>query len=466
MSGAVAHVDIFINTGEKHPDMDKIAVFICYCDFHKLDTEPSLRLSRKLEGLPGIVHVGAIEKMCMDGVGKVLVDTIAENKADGVVFTSCSPDLHREIFDKMARDAGLAAGQWDVAKLHDSELVDEEKTLERAAESVAAAVARMSAPQPPAEEVEVVKKAIVIGGGVSGMQAALDIADGGFEVILVEKTSSIGGNMIRLSEVFPTLDCPQCILTPKMVEVAQHPRIKLFPYSEVADISGSAGRFNVKLRRKATSVDRSKCTGCGDCEQNCLVRYKAYPPQEEPSPELSPEDGVMLGNILRRHESKRAPLIFVLQDINEEFRYLPAAILRRVSRELRIPVARILKVATFYSLFSLKPRGKHVISVCEGTTCFVRGSGRLLEEVEKRLGIKPGEVSADGQFSLETVRCIGCCALAPSMRIDQDVHGKVRLTAVGDIIRRYTKVVNLSFLPRKIPGFGETSPREFNNLVN
>jgi NADH:ubiquinone oxidoreductase subunit E len=100
-------------------------------------------------------------------------------------------------------------------------------------------------------------------------------------------------------------------------------------------------------------------------------------------------------------------------------------------------LARIVKVATFYSLFSLKPRGKHVVSVCLGTTCFVRGAARLIEEVEKRLGIKPGEMSEDGQFSLETVRCIGCCALAPSIRVDQDVHGKVRPTAVGDILARY-----------------------------
>ncbi len=421
--------------------MNRIAVFLCYCDFHKLDAAPSLKLSGKLEALPGVVHVGAVEQMCMDGVGELLSDAIAEKKADGIVFTSCSPELHREIFDRMARDAGLAEGRWETAKLHDAELLDPEKMLARAAESVAAAVERLRTPPavPGAEETEVVKKALVIGGGVSGMQAALDIADGGFEVILVEKTSSIGGNMIRLSEVFPTLDCPQCILTPKMVEVAQHSWIRLLSYSEVTDINGRAGRFKVSLRRKATSVDKSKCTGCGECAQNCLVRYKAYPSQEEPNPELSPEASAKLADIMRRHERKKAPLIGVLQDINEEFRYLPEPILRRVSHDLRIPVARILRVATFYSLFSLKPRGKHIVSVCQGTTCFVRGADRLIEEVEKRLGIKPGEMSADGQFSLETVRCIGCCALAPSMRIDHDVHGKVRPTAVGDILGRYMR---------------------------
>lgn len=420
----------------------RIAIFLCHCDFHRLAAEPSLELSRKLEVLPGVVHVGTIEKMCMDGIGKLISDTISEKKITGVVFTSCSPDLHREVFGKMARDAGLVEGQWEMAKIYDAELLDEEKTVERATESVAAAVARVSISQPPAEEVEVVKKALVIGGGVSGMQAALDIADGGYEVYLVEKTSSVGGNMIRLSEVFPTLDCPQCILTPKMVEVAQHPRIKLFAYSEVVDIGGNVGKFKVRLRRKPTSIDRLKCTGCGDCEQNCFVRYKPYPSQEEPRPALSPEDEARLKNIMERHKHKKAPLISVLQDINEEFRYLPAPILRRLAYDLRLPLARILKVATFYSLFSLKPRGRHVISVCEGTTCFVRGASRLIEELEKRLGIKVGEVSEDGEFSLETVRCIGCCALAPCIRIDQDVHGKVRPTAVGDILARYRKSEN------------------------
>ncbi|MDQ7780485.1 MAG: 4Fe-4S dicluster domain-containing protein [Planctomycetota bacterium] len=268
---------------------DRIAVFLCHCDFHKLDTEQSLRLSRKLEALPGVVHVGAIEKMCMDGVGKILSDTISTKKIDGAVFTSCSPELHREVFDRMARDAGLAEGRWGMAKIYDAELLDEEKTLARAAESVAAAVARVSAPQPPAEEVEVVKKALVIGGGVSGMQAALDVADGGFEVILVEKTSSIGGNMIRLSEVFPTLDCPQCILTPKMVEVAQHSRIKLLAYSEVDEVTGSAGKFKVKLRRKAAYVDWGKCTGCGDCGKSNL------PPTESL---VSPEETLWVDRIV------------------------------------------------------------------------------------------------------------------------------------------------------------------------
>jgi heterodisulfide reductase subunit A len=115
----------------------------------------------------------------------------------------------------------------------------------------------------------VIKKALVIGGGVAGIQAALDIADGGYQVILVEKTPSIGGHMAQYAEVFPTLDCPQCILTPKMVDVGQHPNITLLTYTEVQRVSGKAGNFKVDILQKARKVDHTKCTGCGTCWQKC-----------------------------------------------------------------------------------------------------------------------------------------------------------------------------------------------------
>jgi heterodisulfide reductase subunit A len=116
-----------------------------------------------------------------------------------------------------------------------------------------------------------IRKALVIGGGVAGIQSALDIADAGYEVFLVEKNPSIGGHMIQLSEVFPTLDCPQCILTPKMVEAGQHPNIRLMTYSEVERVSGQAGNFTVRVRKKAAYVDWDKCNGCGLCQLKCAT---------------------------------------------------------------------------------------------------------------------------------------------------------------------------------------------------
>jgi heterodisulfide reductase subunit A len=118
--------------------------------------------------------------------------------------------------------------------------------------------------------------ALVIGGGIAGIQAALDIADAGFKVYLVEREPSIGGHMAQLDKTFPTLDCSACILTPKMVDVARHPNIVLLTYSEVEAVKGEAGRFRVRVRKKARSVDMEKCTSCGLCAENCIIRYMPY----------------------------------------------------------------------------------------------------------------------------------------------------------------------------------------------
>ena len=127
--------------------------------------------------------------------------------------------------------------------------------------------------------------ALVIGGGIAGIQAALDIADAGFKVYLVEREPSIGGRMSQLDKTFPTLDCSACILTPKMVDVARHPNIELMTYSEVEAVEGKAGRFKVRVRKKARSVDMDKCTSCGLCAENCIIRYIPYVEKAERSGE-------------------------------------------------------------------------------------------------------------------------------------------------------------------------------------
>lgn len=117
-----------------------------------------------------------------------------------------------------------------------------------------------------------IPRALIIGGGIAGMQAALDIANAGFEVVLVERKPSIGGHMLQLSETFPTLDCAQCILTPRTVEVGQHPRIRLYTYSEVVGVKGEAGRFRVRIRRAPAYVNWELCTGCGLCQEKCPAK--------------------------------------------------------------------------------------------------------------------------------------------------------------------------------------------------
>ncbi|MBN1659079.1 MAG: CoB--CoM heterodisulfide reductase iron-sulfur subunit A family protein [Anaerolineae bacterium] len=120
--------------------------------------------------------------------------------------------------------------------------------------------------------------ALIIGAGIAGMQAALDIADAGFKVYLVEREPSIGGHMAQLDKTFPTLDCSSCIMTPKMVDVARHPNIELLTWSEVEWVQGEAGNFRARIRKKARSVDADKCTGCGLCTEACIIRNEAYLP--------------------------------------------------------------------------------------------------------------------------------------------------------------------------------------------
>jgi heterodisulfide reductase subunit A len=124
--------------------------------------------------------------------------------------------------------------------------------------------------------------ALVIGAGIAGMQAALDIADAGFKVYLVEREPSIGGHMAQLDKTFPTLDCSSCIMTPKMVDVARHPNIEMLTYSEVEMVEGEAGNFKARIRKKARSVDAEKCTGCGLCAEHCIIRNEPYLPISQP----------------------------------------------------------------------------------------------------------------------------------------------------------------------------------------
>ena len=116
----------------------------------------------------------------------------------------------------------------------------------------------------------------IVGAGIAGMQAALDAANSGFKVYLVEKNPSIGGNMAQLDKTFPTNDCSTCMISPKLIEVAKHPNIEILSYSEVEEITGTPGNFKVKIKRKARYVDESICTGCGTCVDNCPVQYRPH----------------------------------------------------------------------------------------------------------------------------------------------------------------------------------------------
>ena len=231
------------------------------------------RVAEYVKTLRGVTHSIDYPYMCSEP-GQVLIkEAITEHRLTGVVVGSCSPRMHESTFRRAVSEAGLNPFLCEMANLreHCSWVhPDREEATLKAMDLVRLMVEKVKRNHSLYEiKVPVTKRALVIGGGVAGIQAALDIAAGGQEVILVEREPSIGGHMSQLDETFPTLDCSQCILTPKMVDVAHNPKIKLMTYSEVESVDGYIGNFEVKIRKKARMVDEDKCTGCGICTTKC-----------------------------------------------------------------------------------------------------------------------------------------------------------------------------------------------------
>lgn len=279
---------------------------------------------------------------------------------------------------------------------------------------------------------------LVIGAGISGMQSALDLAESGYKVYLVEKSPSIGGKMAKLDKTFPTNDCAMCVISPKLVDCSRHRNIEIITYADIIKLTGKIGNFKVVVNKKARSVDLSKCTGCGECSLNCPVRNTVISfPQTKKKAELNDEKKEFTDKLLGNFIDPAGDLIALLQGVNEKYNYLPRDVLEYISEKAVIPITNIIRVATFYNAFSLIPRGRNIISVCMGTACFVAGAERLLESFEKILDVKKGFTTKDKRFTLEPVRCIGCCALAPAVRIADDTYGKLTLAQIPKILEKY-----------------------------
>ena len=256
--------------------MQKIGVFVCHCGSNIAATVDVARVAEEIRKEPGVVHAEDYPYMCSEAGQAKIASAIKEKGLTAIVVCSCSPRMHEATFRKAASRAGLNPYMVEIANIreHCSWIhKDREEATEKAVILARAAVSKVNLDTPlqPGES-RVIKRALVIGGGIAGIQTALDIADAGYEVDIVEKTPSIGGRMSQLDKTFPTLDCSACILTPKMVEAAAHEKITLYTYSEVESISGFVGDFTVEIRKKARSVDMSKCTGCGVCQEKCPSR--------------------------------------------------------------------------------------------------------------------------------------------------------------------------------------------------
>ncbi|NIM51581.1 MAG: FAD-dependent oxidoreductase [Gemmatimonadales bacterium] len=278
---------------------------------------------------------------------------------------------------------------------------------------------------------------LVVGGGVGGMQAALDLAESGYRVYLVERGPSIGGVMAQLDKTFPTNDCAMCTLAPRMVDCGGHLNIEKLTYSEVESIEGTAGNFRARIRKKARFVDPDKCTGCGECIQHCLVRNRPYLEPAARGEIALPQELDGLRRIAEKYRGRRGAIVPVLQEAQQLYNYLPEAAVRYLADELDISLSLAYRLATFYNAFSLTPKGKHVLRVCMGTACYVKGGKRLLRASGKYLRINVGDVTEDRQFGLETVNCLGCCGQSPVVTVDDDVFGYMRETKVPELIRSY-----------------------------
>jgi len=293
--------------------------------------------------------------------------------------------------------------------------------------------------EPIRQEADKVGAVMVVGAGISGMQSALDLANAGFKVYLVDKNISIGGVMAQLDKTFPTNDCSTCMISPKLIEVAGNPNIELITRSRVKGIQGKPGRFQVTLRKEPRYIDEEKCNACGVCMANCPVRNEVYLPEKQRAEMAweTADEEAFVQKVLDQYRDERGNLLPILLAINSRFNWLPPHILIYVAEELNLSLAQVLRVATFYNAFSLTPRGRHVIQLCLGTGCFVKGSPALLNRLQRELKIQAGETTQDRRFTLEIVRCIGCCALAPAIRINQDTYGNLKMNQIPTIIENY-----------------------------
>ncbi|HNW52006.1 MAG TPA: CoB--CoM heterodisulfide reductase iron-sulfur subunit A family protein [Prolixibacteraceae bacterium] len=256
--------------------MSKIGVFICHCGENISATVDVVKVAEEAGKLDGVAFSTDYKYMCSDPGQSLIKQAIKEKGLTGVVVGACSPRMHEPTFRKACAEAGLNPYMCEMANLreHCSWVHEKsEATTQKAIDIVRTLVEKVKRNEPLFPiKVPITKTALVIGGGIAGIQASLDIANAGHQVVLVEKEPSIGGHMSQLSETFPTLDCSQCILTPRMVEVAQHPNITLMTYAELEKLDGFIGNFKATIRKKAKSIDEKLCTGCGLCTTKCPTK--------------------------------------------------------------------------------------------------------------------------------------------------------------------------------------------------
>ncbi len=252
----------------------KVGVFICHCGKNIAEV---INIKEVVDYFTNMgIFIKADTFLCADPGLKLIQEEIIENQLDRVVIAACTPNLHESLFRKTLEEAGLNPYLLEIVNIREQgswvHSHDPDRATEKVIDLVAMGIAKATLLQPfSAIKIPVENEFLIIGGGVAGIRSALDLADLGHKVHLVEKEPTIGGHMAMFDKVFPTNDCSICILAPLMVEVYQHPNIELYTNSEVLEVRGGIGNFSVKIKRNPIYVDPDECTGCGDCVPNCPV---------------------------------------------------------------------------------------------------------------------------------------------------------------------------------------------------
>jgi len=255
----------------------RIGVFVCHCGSNIAGVVDCGKVRAEAEKYGDVVVAKENKYTCSDLGQEEIIKAIKENGVDKVVVAACSPRLHEPTFRKCIQHAGLNPYLLHMVNIREQcswvHSHEKERATEKASDLIRMGVAKAAKLEPlEAREVPVEPTSMVIGGGVAGIQAALDLANMGFKVYMVESQPSIGGKMAQLDKTFPTGDCAICILAPKMVELSRHPNITLLSYSDVEEVKGYIGNFDVKVRRKARFVLEDKCVGCGLCAEVCPIK--------------------------------------------------------------------------------------------------------------------------------------------------------------------------------------------------
>jgi heterodisulfide reductase subunit A len=255
----------------------RVGVYVCHCGTNIAGTVDVAHVAEWAYNLPHVVVSRDSKFMCASTGQEQIEEDIKEYNLTHVVVASCSPHMHEKTFRNACARAGLNPYMFEMANIREHASWvhpdDHEGATNKAKALISAAVHRVVR-QEPLEPivVDIRPETLVVGGGIAGIQAALEIADAGYHVYLVEREPSIGGHMSMFDKTFPTLDCSACILTPKMFDIGSHPNITLLSYSEVEQVDGYVGNFTVRVRKKARKIDESLCTGCGSCWEKCPIK--------------------------------------------------------------------------------------------------------------------------------------------------------------------------------------------------